>query len=181
LLGFLSYSFNQLFCFLYSIIISINNLSQIKWITLTFWTALQSNKDTFNFSEILFAALTAIIQSMLMVKAIQNKWLHKFAKAIKFSFKYGEENLYSYILRSDTISWLYVRDIKNDITYLGVRDSFSETDKFQELVLTSVSVFRYSDSSLLYKVNAVYLSFEPGSMIIEVPSFEEEKENGKNS
>ena len=174
-LGFTAYLFCE-FIFNLAFLFSITSSKR----TLVFWKSLLDPTISLNYSEIAYTCTLSVIQSFIIAAAIQNKWLFKLSKFLHVSFKYGDENLFSFFLNSKEINWVYVRDFKNNLTYRGLRDSFSETDKKCELVLTKVKVYRYSDSEFLYEAAAVYLSFEAGSFLIEIPPLEEVKnESGR--
>ena len=53
------------------------------------------------------------------------------------------------------------------MTYQGRIDSYAENENMQELVMHSVTVFRYEDSEELYSVPSVYLTKNAGKFIIE--------------
>jgi hypothetical protein len=171
ILGVTSYFLSQLFCFIEAGI-CLPFAKGCNAHIMTFWTALLDNKKEIELSEVLCTCGSAVLQSLIISLIIQKKFLFKLAKKLHISDKYGDENLFSYFLNAPEISWLYVRDPKNNLSYLGLRDSFSETDRIRELVLTNVKVYRYNDSKFLYEMPALYLSYEIGDMIIEMPPTE---------
>ncbi len=61
------------------------------------------------------------------------------------SAKNGSENLFSNFLSQPDTSWVYVRDIENNLIYEGVVLSYSENDTIQEVLLSDVRIFHSED------------------------------------
>lgn len=95
--------------------------------------------------EICVAVFVSVLVAFFASWTINFKLFNKIAQKLKVSTKYGDENLYSYYLNAEEIDWIYVRDPKNGFTYQGRVVSHSENDKVQEIVLSEVSVYSYSD------------------------------------
>lgn len=117
--------------------------------------------------EIIGGTFFAVILGLIITLIDDRSYLYKIAKHMKISNKYGEENLYSYFLNSPDIDWIYIRDIKNKLTYKGGAVSFSETPEFKEIELVNVSVFNYPESEFLYEVERLYLCLSKDNLIIE--------------
>jgi len=115
------------------------------------------------------SSIIAVILSLICAALDYHKVLNNFAKRLKITNKYGDENLYSYFLNAKNVDEVYVRDIKNNITYHGIIDAFSETSEFKELVLRDVKVYSYDKSKFMYTIEKVYLSRPKDDIIIEVP------------
>ncbi len=119
-------------------------------------------------AEVLIASLTGSAIGLLLTKADNDKWLNRLARHFKFSYKYGDENLFSYYLRGQN-EYVYVRCSRQGFTYKGRVQSFSETDEMKELVLKDAEVYDYATSSKLYEVEEIYLSLLKDDLIIELP------------
>lgn len=125
------------------------------------------NESKIPYKEIVFASIFGIIIAYVFTYIDNTKIINKVAIRLKISNKLNDENLYSVYLAESTIEWVYVRDIKNSLTYSGNVQLFSDKEGIKELVLREVSVFSYPDSELLYNVSSVYLSFNNENVIIE--------------
>lgn len=141
----------------------------IQYEGIQFWNSMFDKSIALKSSEIFWACIVGVLVGLLLSKAIQDKWIFKLASRLKVSGKYGDENLFMFFLNAQEVNWVYVRDIKNKITYFGLRKSFSETDHIREIVLTDVTVYSMVDSKEMYKMPAIYLSYEVGNLIIELP------------
>ena len=129
--------------------------------------------------EVALATTLAPLIALFASWIVNHKIINKIAGEYGISQKYGDENLFSYFLNIQDLSWIYVLDKEKELTYMGEVVSFSECDSIQEIVLKNVSVFTYEDSKFLYKLSLVYLSKAVGSFVIEVPDItNEENENG---
>ena len=133
---------------------------------LTIWDSLNEN-SAIPYLEVIYSSGIGLCIGLILTKIDTKKLLNRFARKYDLSSKYGDENLYSYFLNSEEISYVYVRYIKYNLTYLGNVVSFSETDEFKELVLSNVSVYSYDQSELLYEVGKIYLSLPKDDIIIE--------------
>jgi hypothetical protein len=78
-----------------------------------------SDSTVIPYTEIIDGTFFAIILGLVITWIDDKSYLYKLAKKLKISSKYGEENLYSYFLNSPEIDWVYIRDIKNSLTYKG--------------------------------------------------------------
>ncbi|RZL51089.1 MAG: hypothetical protein EOP00_01005 [Pedobacter sp.] len=167
--GMLSYLTIQTAYFLGIFINNIFNTHQLGYEALHAFKDLSDSK-VIPYGEIMCASLAAIIISIITVKVSHYNLLNKLAFKFKISNKYGDENLYSNFLNENCLAWVYVKDIPNEIVYLGVINAFSETENFKELVLDDVTVYQYfkdKEYMGLYDVPRVYLSFPNDKVIIE--------------
>lgn len=132
-----------------------------------FWRNLSSKEIPF--SAILKAIIASVIIGFACSALDHYKVLNNLAKKLRITNKYGDENLYSYFLNAKNVNEVYLRDIKNNITYHGMIDSYSETSEFKEIVLREVKVYNYETSDFAYEVDKIYLSRPKDDIIIEVP------------
>lgn len=149
---------------------------------LNVWTIVKPKEINISLLEVFYATLLAPIVAAFSAWVVNFKLINKLAKYLNISRKYGDENLYSFFLNSDEVNWVYVRDIKNNLTYEGRVVSFSETDSMQELVLSDVTLYTYKTSQKLYSIPDIYMIKPMGEFVIErIPSQFLEKDNGKKT
>lgn len=154
--------------FLLQVIIDFLNLIAFsKFSNLSLWNDL-NNPNLIPYREIIFSTIISVILAYLVSLAENEKVLSRIAKHFNVSNKYGDENLYSKFLNTKEVEYVYVRSIKNNLTYYGWVKSFSESENFSEILLSEVSVYSYEDSELLYDVPEIYLSFNKQEIIIEL-------------
>ncbi len=134
---------------------------------LTIWESL-SDPAIIPYKEVMMASIIAVLIAFFTSYIENRKIVSKIASTLKISNKYGEENLYSRFLNSKEVEYIYLRDIKNNLTYHGWVKSFSESDTISEIRLASVKIYSYKKSELLYEVDEVYLSFNKFDIIIEL-------------
>ena len=142
----------------------------IVWSGLDFWSAVISDKPSLNKKEIFLVTALSLPVAFFVSWAINFKLLNKIAQKLRVSAKYGDENLYSYFLNAQEVDWVYIRDIENNLTYEGRVVSYSENENSQEIVLSEVKVYRYTDSKELYDMPKIYISREFGKLVIESPA-----------
>jgi hypothetical protein len=132
------------------------------------WEHLQTNELP-KASIIIFCLVTSVFVGFLSAGIDNYKLINKIGKFFKFSTKYGDENLYSYFLGSPDINEIFVHDVKNNITYHGNVDAYSETTEIKEIVLRNVKVYNYETSEYSFSISRVYLSMSKDEMVIHVP------------
>jgi hypothetical protein len=95
------------------------------------------------------------------------KLINKFARLVKASKRFGDEDVWDYFNRSPDIKWVYVRDLKNDLYYYGWIQAWSDPHKERELLLREVDVYKRSTAEHLYSTDVVYLSGKHEELAIE--------------
>ena len=135
------------------------------------WDAIIKKDNDVHLIEILFCLPLSLIIEYIISYIIQSKRIFKIAQALKVSNKFGDDSLYYHYLNRNNVDWVYIRDIKNGLTYLGQVDSWAEDENNKELSLRKVTVYNYSDSKELYKIDEVYLNFCNRDIIIEEPKY----------
>ncbi|OLF59864.1 hypothetical protein BTN33_08770 [Aeromonas veronii] len=181
-LGMASYALLQLVIYINNIIdYLIKPTPRFEWSNINIWTSALNGGGGIEAWEIFFAVILSLPIALFASWLVNFKAFNKIARKLGVSNKYGDENLYAYYLNSQEIDWVYVRDRENDFTYQGRIVSHSDKNDLQEIVLSEVSVYRYSDSAYCYDVPTMYISRERGKLIIEaIPTeFLGEKNDGK--
>lgn len=177
IIGVFSYLLLQLFSNTVHFISNIFSCQTGGYKQLQIWSSI-SDKTIIPYEEVLYSSICSIIIAILGSLIDQYKIINKLAQKLGISNKYGDENLFSYFLNAKETQIVYIRNIKNNLTYHGYVNSYSETNDLSEIVLSNVSVYRYDDSSLLYEVDQIYLSFAKNEIIIEHAKI---IENGKET
>ena len=86
--------------------------------------------------------------------------------------KFGELDVWGYLMNSNDVSWITVRDIENNLMYDGWIQAFSDNSKEAEVLLGDVQVYDNNSGELLYEVNSQYLSLDKAKIRIEVRKLE---------
>lgn len=153
-------------------------INKISWSNLKVWDIISDGNSKIRVLEVFQATMLAIPVAYFSSAVVNFKIFNKISQRLLISNKYGDENLFSFYLTAKEINWVYVRDIKNNLTYQGQVVSYSENASIQEIVLSNVTVYSYKDSEEYYSVPSLYLCKNMGSFIIEsIPSELLEAEN----
>jgi hypothetical protein len=134
---------------------------------ITFLKALTNSNLSFSFGEIVFVSFISVILACLVSVASRYKLLNRTARYIGITKKFGELDVWGYMLNMEEVVWVTVRDHKNDLIYDGWVQSFSDDSKDAELLLRDVSIYKNSTAEKLYQVGAVYLSRKRDDISIE--------------
>lgn len=154
------------------ILLNILNLVSDAFIeNLSIWNTL-TDSQKIPYAEIGYSTGISIILAFVISRVENKKVISKIAKKLGISNKYGDENLFSRFLNSPNTDYVYVRDIKNNLTYHGWVKSFSESENVSEIRLCEVTVYTYVGCELIYEVPEVYLSFSKHDIIIEKANVE---------
>lgn len=132
-----------------------------------FWQNLPSGEIPFQ--AIKKAFIMSVLVGFVASGAEHYKIVNRVGKILRLTNKYGDENLYSYFLNAKNVSEVYVRDIKNNLTYHGMINSFAEKGELIELLLRDVGVYQYETSEFLYEIDKIYLSMSRADIVIELP------------
>ena len=153
-LGFLCY-------LLYAL---INAGLQCRWPPDVSFVKVLATKDSAaaysSLTEISYVSLLALPVAAGVSFALNHKWLHKLAAAIKVTKKFGDLDVWAFVFNSNVTEWVTVRDIKNDLTYQGWVHAFSDTCTPNQLLLRDVQVFRNSTGDELYKTPTPCISLD---------------------
>jgi hypothetical protein len=152
---------------------SIETLStDFKFKKLEFWNYIENSESTsIPFAEVFKSTLISIFISGFVSLMNKNGWINQFGQYLQITNKYGQESVYYRILNSKNTDWIYLRDIENNITYLGQVSKYNEDDKIREIVLNKVQVFRYKNSKFMYSIDTIYLTYPiEKQLIIEIPN-----------
>lgn len=156
-----------------------NNLHFLNKDTLSdFWANLPTKEIPFN--AVISASVAALFVGLFATAIDHFKLVNKFGKLIRITNKYGDENLYSHFLNARTITEVYIRDKKNNLTYHGDIESFSETNEFKEIVLSDVKVYGYEDSEFYYHIAKLYLARHQDDFTMEVPFLNQNSNNNNH-
>ena len=117
--------------------------------------------------EIIIATIIAIILSFIVTAIGHHKLIYRFAQKFGISNKYGDENLFLRFSNSPDVEWIYVRCPDKGLTYLGALEFYAENADINEIVLSQVTVYNYSDSAEMYSIDQIYLSLSKNQTILE--------------
>jgi len=86
---------------------------------------------------------------------------------LNVSAKFGDIDVFSYIMNSQIPEWIVVRDIENNLMYEGWVEAFSDSTERDELFLRDVKVFNNKTAGELYDVPGVYIPKKRDNLVIE--------------
>lgn len=132
-----------------------------------FLQALTDSNAKFSFPEIFYVSACSIIVGLLLTFAVQRKILNHVARWMQVTNKFGDLDVWGYLMNNEKMEWITVRDHTNDLAYDGWVEAFSDDSKDAEILLRDVSVYVNSTSEPLYQVGAMYISRDRQDITIE--------------
>lgn len=167
--GIISYLTIQTIYFIGIFLHNVSNHEKLRYETISAFKNV-TNGAIIPYEEIMWASLAAVVISLITVTISHHNLLNKYAIKFGISNKYGDENLFSNFLNESCCGWVYIKDLPNELVYLGEVQSFSESAEFKEIVLNQVTVYRYfidKEYKELFEVPKIYLSLPKDRVIIE--------------
>lgn len=175
LLGVLSYG---LVILIVNIInFTVEKIEDIPTLKVGFLDALLNNEEQINASEVFIASLVGILLALILSGVITKKLFYKFANWMGLSDKHGDGDIWDYLLGSNDVQWVILRDKENKVVYQGAVKGYSQKDEKREIVLSQVKVYRDIENELqsLYDMSFVYLNFDVNSnVVIEIDEREDD-------
>jgi hypothetical protein len=168
LLGVISYG-------LLILVVNINNKIVLQqngipsW-KVTFLNSLLNNKEKIHVYEVFYASLIGFLVAIIITIIINHTAVYRLTNWLHISHKYGEGDVWDFMLNSNDVNWINIRE--NDLIYQGSVVSYSEKEGIRELLLSQVKVFQVEDENVeLYEMPTMYFNFDISSnIIIEVMS-----------
>jgi hypothetical protein len=146
------------------------NFDSYKIPSLKIWLSLVNN-GALETKEILLAIVISIPAGFLLSFLLQHKLLIRFAQFSTISNRFGDDDVWNFILNSKNIDWIYLRDYTNSLVYRGQIQAFSDPDKKKEVLLYNVTVYGLQNSVEYYSMQAVYLDLTEIKFSLEIPNF----------
>jgi hypothetical protein len=162
ILGFICYSSY------YSIILVVNQLVETD-LKFSFLTTLTKKDAELNFREISIVAGLSVPVGFVFTFLINYKILDRIAHWLRISNKFGDIDVWSYIMNSKVPEWAVIRDIENDLMYEGWVQAFSDSTGEDEVFLRDVKVYKNSTAEELYETPGLYLPRKRQNLTVEFP------------
>lgn len=119
--------------------------------------------------EIGWVTVVGAVLGLVLTVAITNKVMHRVAHALRLSRRFGDQDVWDYVMNSPLGGWVIVRDTEQDLAYYGYVAAFSQPGERDELLLTEVAVHQNSTGTTLYETGAVYLPRPREKLTVEFP------------
>lgn len=161
------------FCYAsyYLIILIIGTYSNIS-LQFSFLEALIDRNTALDFKKIILVIGWSVPMGFIFTFLIDRKILHKVAHALRLSNKFGDVDVWSYIMNSKMPEWVVIRDLENDLMYEGWIEAFSDSTGKDEVFIRDVMIYKNSTAEELYAIPGLYLSRKRENLIMEFPSLQ---------
>lgn len=122
--------------------------------------------------DILAATAAALLLAPAWLAVQRYKLVVRLLQWIRVTKRYGDEDVWDYLLSSDDPRAFYVnlRDDQTGQTFSGYVDQFSEEPGLRELVLSQVQGFDTKTGEPTIAVARLYLARDPKGMTLEFPA-----------
>ncbi|WP_420830378.1 hypothetical protein [Bacillus piscicola] len=143
----------------------------------SFLRSLLNNNAEIHINEVFIASFIGIIIGLVFVVVINKKYVYTISNLFQISNKHGEDDVWDFLLSSNDIEWVTIRDYDTMLVYQGAVIAFSQKDNKRELVLGDVNVYKEEGQELrfLHDMKFNYINFNIESkIIIEIYESEDE-------
>lgn len=123
--------------------------------------------------EIVASSGFGIIIAYMLSWMDKRNFINRLGVLLKLTNKESDETLFANYLSKKEIEAVYVRDPKNNLTYLGKIFAFAEKDKTKEIILEDVIVYLYREGDELYTVPSILLVIGEGAYIEQAPRLDD--------
>jgi hypothetical protein len=120
--------------------------------------------------EIIAATGASFLLAVLWLYITNYKLLTRFLQAIGATKTYGDEDVWDFTFNSQkaAVEYVHFRDFANRLVYAGWVNTFSETERLRELVLSKARLYDF-DGNLLFETPLLYLARNPENVHVEFP------------
>jgi len=126
-----------------------------------------------NMGQIAVGTIISVPLGFFVARMINKKWLYNLAKRFDVSDKFGDLDLFEYILNSDDVpKWVVIRDKDSDRAYEGFIWAWSDSTEREGVFLRDVKIYENTSGEWLYDMPALYLSKKLDSLRFEFPCVE---------
>lgn len=129
---------------------------------------------------ILYGVLVSLVFSLCMAAAINRKIWNRIARATGVTRKFGDRDVWSYIMNSNEVGWIAVRDRSAGLYYVGRLDAYSDEESVREIVLKDTVVYDNETGNARYDAGVVYFSFPFEGLVLELYPSRVEHERSAN-
>ncbi len=136
--------------------------------SINFLRMLSGEQTTISLKEILLVCALSAFLAVLIISINTHKWHFRLLKKLGITNKFGEQDVWGFLMNSAKTEWVTVRDIENNLMYDGWIKAFSDNSKEAEVLLGDVEVYRNDSGEYLYDTDAQYLSLNREKISIEV-------------
>jgi len=141
-----------------------------------FLKCLQNKDQEVSFKEIFFVCICSIFLASALTFMHTHKLHFRLFRKLKITRKFGELDVWGYLMNSEEVSWVTVRDIENNLMYDGWIQAFSDNSTEAEVLLGDVKVYKNDTGDFLYDVSSQYLSLDKSKFLIEVRKGEDQND-----
>ena len=141
--------------------------------SINFIYALSAEKLKISLKEILYVGVVSVLLAIVLIVINTNKLHFRLAQKLQITKKFGEQDVWEFLMNSADTEWVTVRDNENNIMYDGSVKAFSDNSKEAELLLENVSVYKNDSGKHLYDIDVQYLSLSRGKISIEIRSIKQ--------
>lgn len=117
---------------------------------------------------IVFALLVAFGFAFLLAALRNHKVLNRTARLLRVTRKFGDRDVWSYVMNLKDTEWLVIRDRTAGLYYVGRLAVFSDEESVRELVMHDTVVYDNQTGDKRYDAGTVYFSFPFEGVTIEL-------------
>lgn len=107
--------------------------------------------------QLVSVSITAFFLGTFISFIINKKIFYKVMQSMNITNRYGDVDLFRYIMENNIPKWVYIRDMNSDRSYYGFITAWSGPDENDGIFLRDVKVYQDSTGEWCYDTPAIYL------------------------
>lgn len=165
--GVFSYSILQLIILISQFIYDIKGVAETSFYYLDVWNVINGSSKKFESIEVISSGAVAILSALFFLKIKTNSTIHNMLIALNVSEKYGDEPVFSKVIRSTSSEYVIVMVMDENIILSGMVYYYHMSEEgMQELGMINVVATNMRDSQEIFTANKLYVSKPQGQLII---------------
>ena len=121
----------------------------------------------------------AAVVGMVAAATANRKLLYRLIARPLGIQRYGDEDVWTYLMNSTELDWIFLRDHRYGLVYKGWVELYSDTGTSRELTLKDVDVFDNASGRHLYEVPRLYISRDQHEVSVEIAVTNPEEADGR--
>ena len=121
-----------------------------------------------------FAAFTGMVAAAIANRKLLHRWI---ARPLGTQ-RYGDEDVWTFLMNSKDLEWIVLRDHRFGLAYKGWIQLYSDSGMSRELLLNDVEVFDNASGARLYDVPRLYVSRDQHEISVEITGATPEEADG---
>ncbi|HDN9016074.1 hypothetical protein ACJ7VZ_05910 [Aeromonas salmonicida] len=165
--GIFAYFILQVFILSLQFFYDIKGVAQTNFYYLDVWNVINGSSKKFEPIEVISSGAVAILSALFFLKIKTTSAIHNVLIALNVSEKYGDEPVFSKVVRSTSNEYVIVMIMDENISLTGMVHYYHMSEEgMQELGMIDVEARDMRNAETIFTASKLYISKPQGQLII---------------